>query len=189
MNEPKIPKTLNSNSIYKNPYLEIKVDTIEMDGNSWEYAYFTKPEHNAVTVIPKEGDNLYLVYQYRYPNKKFFWQFPAGMIDKGQTPESTAKIELQEEAGITAKKYIKIGTMVAEPGMSNQKSIVFVAEDLTLGEKKLAISEIGMKLKKFSLEEIQQMIKNEEITCGFTLSALLLLQNNYLTENVRKISL
>ncbi len=176
---PTIPKTVSSRSLYKNNFLEIKVDKLEMNGNEWEYAYFIKPNKNSVGVLAVDDAGIYLVQQYRYPCQDFFWQIPGGMIDDGLTELDTAKKELIEETGITAEKLTLIGTVVAEPGMSGQKTFIYVGEGLTLGEKHLDITEIGMRLKHFTFEEVDESIKNGTITCGFTLSALLLFKTNY----------
>lgn len=176
----KVPKAISSKSIYKNPYSEVKVDTVEFNGRQWEQAYFTKPNKDAVLILPIENGGIYLLYQYRYPSQQFLWQLPAGQIDLGKSEIETAKAELAEEAGMTADKLIKIGSVIAEPGMSPQEAFIYVAEGLRKGDQHFSQGEIGMKLNYFSFKEIKEMIKNHEIKCGFTLSALMVLKNNYL---------
>lgn len=176
----KLPTITASKSIYKNEFLEIKVDTLSLDEHSWEYAYFIKPNKNAAGVLALDGRGVYLVNQYRHPSHDFFWQIPMGMVDVGSNELETAKKELQEETGIKAAKLTCIGSFLAEPGASNQKMFVYVGEELTLGKKHQEVKEIGMKLKHFTFEEIKQCISEGTIKCGFTLSALLLLKNNYL---------
>jgi ADP-ribose pyrophosphatase len=176
----KVPKTLASNSIYKNRYVEVKVDKVEFEGKQWEQVYFTKPNKDAVLVLPLENDGINLIQIYRYPTQQFLWQLPAGGIEPGNSELDTAKAELKEEAGLTADKFTKIGSVIAEPGMSPQEAFIYVAEGLHRGEQHLSDTEIGMKLKFFTFKEVKEMIKNHEIKCGFTLSALMVLKNNYL---------
>lgn len=160
--------------------MEIKVDTLSLNNNEWEYAYFIKPNKNGAGVLPIDETGVYLVNQYRYPSHDFFWQIPMGMVDEGSTELETAKKELLEETGISAKKLTFIGSFVAEPGMSNQETFVYAGEELSFGEKHEEANEIGMRLKHFTFVEIEQYIAKGRIKCGFTLSALLLLKNNYL---------
>lgn len=176
-----IPIVVTSKSIYKNEYLEIKVDALGQNENVWEHAYFVKPNANGAGVLAADETGIYLVNQYRHPSREYFWQIPMGMIDEGMGELETAKKELGEETGITAETYTPIGHFVAEPGMSNQKTFVYVAEGLTFGDTHFDPSEVGMKLKHFTFEEIQEGIRKGAITCGFTLSALLLYKNNYPT--------
>ncbi len=179
----KIPKTIASKSVYKNQYLQVKVDTLKLNGNEWEYAYFLKPNRNGVSILPVDEKGIYLVYQYRHASNAFLWQIPMGMIDKGSSEIETARNELLEEAGIVAKKLIKIGSVIAEPGMSNQEEFVYVAKDLTFEKQKTHFNEVGMEVKHFTYENIKEMVRQGEIKCGFTLSALHLFRNNYLKKS------
>lgn len=180
----RIPKTQSSRIVYRNPYVDIKVDTLERDGIQWEQVYFVKPNDNAAGVIATDGKGIYLVHQYRYASKAFFWQIPMGMIDKGNDPLETAKIELKEEAGIIAEKLQNIGMVVAEPGMSPQKVSIFVATELQKGTNNPTELEGEIKVQYFKMDEVHTMIREGEITCGFTLSALMLFKNNYLSYNL-----
>lgn len=177
----RIPKTQSSRIVYRNPYVDIKVDTLERDGIQWEQVYFVKPNDNAAGVIATDGKGIYLVRQYRYASHAFFWQIPMGMIDKGNDPLETAKIELREEAGIIAEKLQKIGMVVAEPGMSPQKISIFVATGLQKGVNKPTELEGEMRVQYFKMDDVHTMIRDGKITCGFTLSALMLFKNNYLS--------
>jgi len=151
-----------------------------LNGHQWDISYFIKPNKNGVGVLPIDETGIYLVYQYRHASEKFFWQIPMGMVNPGSTELETAHHELLEEAGLRAKKFVKIGSIFAEPGMSNQEEFMFVATDLEKVGQQLEDTEIGMQVKHFTWDEIKEMIKNGEIQCGFTLSALQLYQNNYL---------
>ncbi len=177
----KIPNVISTRSVYKNEFLEIKVDTLSLDDNQWEYAYFIKPNKNAAGVVAMDETGIYLVNQYRHPSHDYFWQIPMGMVDVGSNEQETARKELLEETGITAAKLTFIGSFFAEPGASNQEMFVYVGEGLTIGQKHEDIKEIGMKLRHFTFEEIKDNITKGNIKCGFTLSALLLLKNNYLS--------
>ncbi len=131
--------------------------------------------------LPIDEKGIYLINQYRRANDRFLWQIPGGGIEEGELPEESARHELLEETGITAKKMTKIGSVLAEPGLSTEETFIFVAEDFEkFGKQNLEVSEVGMEVKYFTFEEIKAMIQKGEIMCGFALSALALLQNNYL---------
>ncbi len=175
-----LPKAIKSKSIYKNNYLEILVDTLKLDNKQWEHVHFVKPNENGVAVIPHKNDKIFLLKQYRHPIKEYLWQIPMGQIEKGQSPEEAAKAELQEEAGFAAKSFEKIGIISAEPGMSSQKEIIYVAKGLSKVSTKRHYNEIVIKARWFDMSQIDKMIKTSQIICGFTLSSILLYKVNYL---------
>ena len=175
-----LPKAIISKSIYKNNYLEILVDTLKLDNKQWEHVHFLKSNKNGVGVIPCANDKIFLLKQYRYPTKEYLWQIPMGQIEKGQIGEEAAKAELQEEAGFTAKSFKKIGIISAEPGMSSQKVLIYVAKDLSKVSTKRNYNEIVIETRWVNMFQIDKMIKTSQIICGFTLSAILLYKINYL---------
>lgn len=175
----KKPKLISSKSLFKNPFVEIKRDIIAMDARKWDQVYFTKPNKNGAAIIPLDDTGVYLVNQYRHPSQKFYWQIPMGMLDIGHTPLQTARKELLEEMGFTAEEFTQIGSFFAEPGMSNQETFLFVAKGLEKHERQLEYTEIGMEVRHFTFEVLEQMVRQNEIQCGFTLAALFLLKNNY----------
>jgi ADP-ribose pyrophosphatase len=169
-----IPKTISSRSVYSNPYIDVKVDTLEFNGKQWEQAYFIRPNNDTVGILPISDLGIYLVSQYRYASKDYFWQIAMGQVDKNSTELDTATHELAEEVGFKAKDLQKIGTFNAEPGMSPAKTHIYLASGLEPVVAHVEGSEVGMKAKLFTFSEIENMIIDGRIICGFTLSAYLL---------------
>lgn len=64
----------------------------------WEFLERAR-DTKAVVVNAYHEDKVILVKQFRYPINMFSIEFPAGLIDKGETPEATALRELLEETG------------------------------------------------------------------------------------------
>ncbi|KAI1843219.1 hypothetical protein JX266_010573 [Neoarthrinium moseri] len=74
----------------------------------------TKPKTSAVDAIQilaildkEDGPEVILEKQFRPPTGKVVVEFPAGMVDEGETPEQAAVRELREETGF-------VGTVIAE---------------------------------------------------------------------------
>lgn len=167
-------ETLSSRIVYKNKHLELKVDEVKLqNGYIFEQAYFVKPGQNSVGIVVIEDNSTYLVRQYRYTAHQWMWQIPMG-TSSNKSPLSCAKQELQEETGLKAKKWRKIGSIRPEPGMLIQPTTIYLARELTKGKQALEEEEYGMRVKKFSFDQIEEMIKKGAITCGYTLSAWLL---------------
>ncbi len=168
-------KTIKSKVAYNCKYFKIlEEDFILPSKKSHRYHILNTKDY--VIVIAKEKDNFYLVKQYRYTTKSKLLQVVAGAIEKGDTPLTTAKKELKEEAGITAKKFRKLGWFYSFYGSSNQKAYVFLAEDLEVGEQKPDDfeKECGIKRTKLKISEVKELIKSRKINDHDTLSAFCL---------------
>jgi hypothetical protein len=91
-----------------------------------------------------------------------------------------ASRELSEETGLVAGKLDIIGLTCNEPGLVQLRTTIFVATDLVKGERDIEHTEIGMKLKFFTIDQVEEMIKKGEIQCG---SLCMDIFRNYLKSN------
>ena len=57
-----------------------------------------------------------MVRQYRYAFGQTLLEIPAGKREKGEQPDETARRELQEEVGATAREWQSLGEVIASPG-------------------------------------------------------------------------
>lgn len=168
-------KTIKSKAVYNCKYFKVsEEDFILPSGKSHRYHILNMKDY--VIVIAKAGASFYLIEQYRYTTRSKLLQAVAGAIEKGDTPLATAKKELKEEAGITAKKFRKLGWFYSFYGSSNQKAYVFLAENLEIGKQKPDYfeKECGIKRKKIKTSEVKKLIKSGKIKDHDTLSAFCL---------------
>ncbi len=70
------------------------------DRRSWTYVE-RRSEREAVVVVPvtRRSRSLILIRQFRVPFSAPVIEFPAGLVDPGETPSETALRELLEETG------------------------------------------------------------------------------------------
>ncbi len=87
----------------------------------------------AAVVALDDRNRVCLLWQYRYASGGWLWELPAGKLDPGETPESTALRELEEEAGIRAGRLERLGSMIPTPGYCNEVVHLFLARDLVQG--------------------------------------------------------
>lgn len=89
---------------------------------------------------------------------------------KGKTLEDMAKLELKEETGLTANKYIEIGAVHVANGFLKQKAHVFLAEELISGQAEPELNEL-LQMKKVELKQVSEMIAHGEILDAPTICA------------------
>ena len=66
-----------------------------------------------------DADRTVLITQYRPPVDAYVVEFPAGLIDAGESAEIAALRELKEETGYTGTLKKCTDIMVSDPGMTN----------------------------------------------------------------------
>ncbi|MDE2880912.1 MAG: NUDIX hydrolase [Acidobacteriota bacterium] len=86
-----------------------------------------------VAVTPER--RLVMVRQYRYAAGRFLLEIPAGTLEPGEHPEDTARRELREETGYSARTLRPLGSFFSAPGFCDEVIHLFRAEGLTPGEQ------------------------------------------------------
>ena len=169
-------QTVATREIYRNSWLTLREDDIRRpDGSSGIYAVVDKPTY--ALVIARDGDRFHLVEQYRYPLGLRRWEFPQGAAPglENSEPMELAERELREETGLRAEAMTLLGQLDVAPGMSSQRGWVFVATGITEGDHEREHEEQDMHSRWFSRAEVEQMMRDGEITCAQTIAAYALL--------------
>jgi 8-oxo-dGTP pyrophosphatase MutT (NUDIX family) len=170
-------QTLNTRQVYANPWMTVREDAVRLaDGSNTIYGVVDKPTY--ALVIPRDGDRLHLVEQFRYPVGRRRWEFPAGTAPDRAVldPAELAARELQEETGLVAGRMERVGFLEVAPGMSSQRGHVFLATGLTAGPTRREHTEQDMRTAWFTVAEFEEMARCGELADSQSLAAYLLLQ-------------
>ncbi|MCX6182450.1 MAG: NUDIX hydrolase [Bacteroidetes bacterium] len=172
---------LKSVDIHDTPWIKVvKHDVLNPVGNPTNYTTVNFKNY-AIGVVPlDENYNTWIVGQYRFPVNQYSWEIPEGGGDKNETPEESAKRELSEEAGIEAKKWIKIQEFHMSNSVSDEHAFIFVAQDLSFHNAHPEENE-ELVLKKIPFQELYDMVLNGEITDSITIVAVFKVK--YLMDN------
>lgn len=167
---------INSKVVYQNKFFKIEENKVNNSKQRGALYYILHKGGFFSISVPLENDmkTTYLVGQYRFPVKKFSWEFPMGYV-ADCNPLEMAQGELREEAGVQAQNWNKLAEFSVAHGMSGQVAHAFMATGLKFGLPKREEGEI-MLMKKVNLDEVEKMIEKGEIFDGVTISTFFFLK-------------
>lgn len=161
-----------SEIVFKGALLEVRKDRVQLpNGQESVREYIVHP--GAVVILAfLDNGNLLFERQFRYPLRRVFLELPAGKIDHGEATIDTARRELLEETGYTAREWEYLGVMHPCIGYSDERIEVFSARGLHLtGEKQLDHNEF-LDVVELSPEAARQAVWNGQITDAKTITSL-----------------
>lgn len=80
-------------------------------------------------ITNETGDKILINKEFRLAPGEWVYNFPAGLIDPGETPEAAAARELREETGLELFQVVDIiGTSYSAVGFSNETNITIVGK-------------------------------------------------------------
>lgn len=130
---------------------------------------------NAVMIVPLVKDKVLLSREFRIPVNRWVYNYPAGLVDPGETIEQAAIRELREETGLsTTKVLFTLPPAYSSTGLTDERlAIVFVeAEGEIVGSDNIN-EEIESRL--YTLEELKEIILTCDDMCSRTQLASLVL--------------
>jgi 8-oxo-dGTP pyrophosphatase MutT (NUDIX family) len=172
----RVVETLGSTEVYANPWMRVREDAVRRpDGSEGVYGVIDKPDY--ALIIPRDGDRLHLVEQFRYPVGFRRWEFPSGTAPNRAAldPAELAVRELVEETGLVAGRMQPLGWLDVAPGMSSQRGLVFLATELRAGPARREVTEQDMRSAWFDSREVERMMRDGELTDAQSLAAYALL--------------
>ncbi len=163
--------TLSSRVVYENAWIGVREDAVvRPDGERGIYGV-VHFKNRAVGVLAVEGGEIYLVGQYRYPLGRYSWEIPEGGCPEGEEPLDAARRELEEETGLRAADWRRLGEAYLSNSVSDELAIWFLATGLTQGEMRPEGSE-QLRVRRVPLEEALRMALSGEMTDSVSLLAL-----------------
>lgn len=126
-------RNLNKEDLHKGKWISLREITYsDADDNErkWESAERNDETETVVIIARLRQSNRYVtVCQYRPPAEAPVLEFPAGLIDKGETPRQAALRELKEETGYEGEIIFTGPKCLNTPGLSSE-SATFVFVDI-----------------------------------------------------------
>jgi len=166
-------RTLETRRVYDGKVLALDVDEVEEPGGVRARREVIR-HRGSVAVLPVFPDGrVVLVRQYRHAVSDDVWELPAGRLDPGETPETGAGRELEEEVGLRAGSLERLLVFYTTPGFCDEVMHLYRATNLQSVPARPEADE-RLTLRTLDLQEARRMIARGEIREGKTLVALLL---------------
>lgn len=175
-------ETLRSEDLYQGRVFSVHQDLVRLpDGRTTRLDIV---EHGgAVTILPvDEEGQIWFVRQYRHPAGTEILELPAGTLEDGEDPLACAQREIQEEIGMRAGQFQKIGEFFLAPGYSTEFMHVYLATSLSPSPMPADADEF-LHTEKYPITQVYQMAQTGEIRDAKTLAALLLATTTLETGN------
>ncbi|WP_404452914.1 NUDIX hydrolase [Virgibacillus necropolis] len=170
-------KTIQSEKIYDGKVVHLQVDDVTLpNGKTSKREIIKHP--GAVAIIPITKDNkIIFVEQYRKPLEKSLVEIPAGKLEHGEGPETTAIRELEEETGYTTNELKFVASFYTSPGFADELMHIYISDKLEpLNEKIEGDEDEFLELLELTLEEAKQYVKENRIHDAKTNYAILYLE-------------
>jgi ADP-ribose pyrophosphatase len=121
--------TTGSSRPFEGKLISVRVDQVALaNGHAATREVVEHP--GAVGILAWDGARLAMVSQWRHATGLELLEIPAGTLDPGESPRTTAERELGEECGLAAETWEQGPSFFTAPGFCTERLTLFLATDL-----------------------------------------------------------
>ncbi|HEV3382212.1 MAG TPA: NUDIX hydrolase [Trebonia sp.] len=157
--------------LYRDEWLDIRVADVEIpDGRHLQHRLIRTPP-GAGCVVVRDGQVL-LLWRHRFITGTYGWEIPIGKIDPGEDPAAAAARETEEETGWRPGPLRSLLRVEPSPGLSDSVHNIYLAD----GADRIGHPEDDFESDHVGwvpLADVPRLIREDDITSGTTLAALL----------------
>jgi ADP-ribose pyrophosphatase len=164
---------ISSNKLYSGK-ISLRLDKYHMGNKILEKEIVEHQDSVGIIALDKK-DNIILVEQYRIATSDNLLEIPAGKIENGETPDTAALREMNEEIGFSGKLTPLFQCYLA-PGYDTEKMYFFLASELKLLKKRLPQDEDEeIKIRRMKLSSaLEKCLSGQIIDCK-TIAAIMMI--------------
>jgi len=117
-------------NVFHGRVIDLNLETVELPNGKRVELEIVRHPGGAAVVALDDKNRICLLRQYRHAADGWLWDLPAGKVDPGEAPFSTARRELSEEAGVQAGQWLELGCMNSSPGVFTEVIYLYLARSL-----------------------------------------------------------
>jgi ADP-ribose pyrophosphatase len=123
----------------------------------------------SVVVVPVLHEQIVVMHRYRHGTRQWHYEFPRGIVERGEAPEAAVRRELIEEIGAEPQSITRLGDLHASSGVTDEFGHLFLARVNGVGspDRHEAVS----RLELMPQADFRASVAAGKITDGPTLAA------------------
>lgn len=165
-------RTVESRRPFVGRLLRLRVDDVELaDGRRTTREIVEHP--GAVAMLAWDGERLVLVRQWRQAAGRAMLEVPAGTIDPGEEPATTAARELGEETELQAGTWVRGPAFFTAPGFCTEYLTVYLATNLHPADESIHPDDEDLEVVRVTLPEALAAVDSGEIEDAKSIVAIL----------------
>jgi ADP-ribose pyrophosphatase len=168
-----VVRVLSHRRVYDGKILSLELDEIQEQGGAKALREVVR-HHGSVAALPVDDEGrLVLVRQYRHPVGQALWEVPAGILEKGESPEEAVRREVEEEVGRRAGHLERLAVFHPTPGFCDEVLHLFRATQLEEAPVNRDEDEV-LEVKWYTLDEARGLFRAGAVRDAKTIIALLM---------------
>ena len=161
---------IDSNIIFSGKIFAVRTGTVRLDDGRTAQRDVIE-NLGGVGIVPVLNNEVILIRQFRIAVNREIVEIPAGRLEDGETPESCAGRELQEEIGYRAGKLIPVHAYYSSVGFTNERMHIFLGLDLAETARRPEQDE-RIQILRVPLSEIEPKLRSGEFEDAKTIIGL-----------------
>jgi ADP-ribose pyrophosphatase YjhB (NUDIX family) len=167
---------LNRKTLVDHKFLQVYADHVKLpNGTEIEDYTVVKLNDTVHIVATDEQNNLIAMREYKYAVNATLLVVPAGNIEKGEDPVTTARRELEEEAGYVGGEFSVVAKLCEYPTKNMHTATVVRARNVRLnGKMAREATEQIENIELIPLADVKARLKHGDFTMTATIADLTL---------------
>lgn len=117
-------------TVFTGRVFSVDVQTVRLADGREHRVEIVRHRPSVVLMPMTDESHVVLVRQFRHSVARALWELPAGSLDAGESAESAAARECEEEIALVPGRIVRVAALFPAPGFCDEELIFFRLTDL-----------------------------------------------------------